>query len=323
MEKTETKLAFLTRVGDEFGGTLHAASAISRVEMLINDVERANKSFAGTPPEDVYGGWRPFPLDIISYYSVAYVTCLEWHVRSRLTDFFTYAPASITAKDLKKDASDKVMATLIGANASIPQFLAATPNYSNADAYLDTFGRIFKYLNIKPDPRLIAHNIAVPKVLNPASSLECLTGLYDGRNMLVHEINDGNIGHPLAHDPWTCEIAIAYGQFVHDIMRGIEAVITEKAPTKFPNKLLPDGGVIDIDDRLDEEIRELEGELTERIEAFGSALKVSRAAMIAEQEMLFQAHELHMRWIDLKAPARRALRRGRLQYLQALQAAFD
>ena len=185
MDKTETKLEFLTRVADEFHGTLNAASAIMRVEILIDDVERAAQSFRGTPPKDVYGGWRPFPLDIISYYAVAYVTCLEWHVRSRLTDLFSYAPGSITDEDLKKDANTKVSTQLIGSNASIPQFLAATRNYSNADAYLGTFGRIFKFLDIKPDPREIVHNIKPPTPIDGVSGVECLAGLYEDRNMLV------------------------------------------------------------------------------------------------------------------------------------------
>jgi len=317
MDKTEAKLEFLTRVAEEFYGTLNAASAIERMEILLDDVERAAEAFRTTPPRDVYRGWRIFPLDIVSYYSVAYATCLEWHARSRLTDLFTYAPGSITDKDLEKGTGNKVLAKLVSVNASIPQFLAATRNYSNADEYLDTFSRIFKFLNIKPDPREIVHSITSPAPLDSVPGGERLVALYECRNRLVHEINRSNIGHPVGHNPWSCEIAVAYGRFALTVIGEIEAVITDKAATDFPNKLLPDGHPVDLDALLDKEIAELETELTQHIAGFGPALEASRTAIAAELEMLQHAGELHLRWLDLKAPARRALRRGRLQYLKA------
>jgi hypothetical protein len=123
MDKTETKLEFLTRVAGEFDGTLNAAAAIERTRVLTDDAQRAAASFRGTPPEDVYGGWRRIALGIVSFYAVGFVTCLEWHVRSRLTDLFAYAPNSITDKDLEKGTGTKVLAKLIAADASIRQFL--------------------------------------------------------------------------------------------------------------------------------------------------------------------------------------------------------
>ena len=195
---------------------------------------------------------------------MGYVTCLEWHVRSRLTDLFTYAPNSITDKDLEKDTGAKVLVKLIAANASIPQFLAATRNFSSADAYLDTFGRIFKYLGLKPDPRQIVHNVPSPAPLDPMPSVEHLNALYEERNMMVHEINRAHIGHPVGHAPWTCEKAVAWGKFVLLIMQEIEGIITIQAPAAFPNKLLPDGSVVDVDDLLDHEIERLEAKYCAR-----------------------------------------------------------
>jgi hypothetical protein len=152
-DKIETNLEFLTRVAGEFDGTLNAAAAIERVQVLIGDAQRVAAAFAVTPPQDVYGGWRPIAVDIVSYYAVGLVTCLEWHVRSRLADLFAFAPKSITDKDLEKDGGPKVLAKLIGANASIPQYLAATRNYSTSEAYLGTFVRIFNDLGLQPDYR--------------------------------------------------------------------------------------------------------------------------------------------------------------------------
>ena len=214
-DKIETNLEFVSRVADEFDGTFNAASAIERVEVLINDAQRIAAAFRIAPPEDVYGGWRPITVDIVSYYAVGFVTCFEWHVRSRLTDLFAFAPESITDKDLAKDAGAPVLAKLIAANASLPQYLAATRNYSTSQAYLGTFVRIFNFLGLTPDPNEIVHNL-----LPFADPLDSMTGrqrldaLYDERNMLVHEINSANVGHPVGHNPWTCETAVNCGNFV-------------------------------------------------------------------------------------------------------------
>ena len=323
MDKIENKLEFLTRVADEFEGTLNAASAIQRVRGLIDDVERAAESFRRTPPKDIYGGWRPFALDIVSYYSVGYVTCLEWHVRSRLTDLFTYAPESITDKDLDKNVGAKVLVELIASKASIPQFVAATRNYSSAESYLNTFSRVFEFLNLNPSPRQLVHNLPSPTPLDAISGIDRLTALYEERNMLVHEINRSHVGHPVSHAPWTCEIAVAYGKFVQQLMEEIETIIRTQAPAAFPNKLLADGSFICVDDVLDKEIERLEAKYSARIPAFKATFELSREAREAEEGALFFADIHQPRWVDLKAPARRALRSGRLAYLRALEELFS
>lgn len=325
MDKIENKLEFLTRVADEFEGTLNAASAIERIQILIDDIERASESFQKAPPEDIYWGWRTFPLDIVSYYSVGFVTCLEWHVRSRITDLFTYAPESITDKDLEKDASSKVLVKLIAAKASIPQFLAATRNYSTVDAYLDNLSRVFKFLGIKPDPRQIVHKIPSPEPLNSIEPLDSISGiarlgaLYEARNMLVHEINRAHVGHPVSHAPWTCETAVAYGNFVLQVVQDIEEALTAQAPHAFPNKLLSDGSVVTVDDLLDEEIKRLENQYSAVIPGLRATFRTSEEARKAQERALDHPDLLHIRWIDLKAPARRALRSGHLAYLKALE----
>jgi hypothetical protein len=101
-------------------------------------------------------------------------------------------------------------------------------------------------------------------------------------------------------------------------MRGIEGAISDAAPPEFPNRVLPDGSPENVDDRLDLKIERLENEICAKLDNFASALQVSRSAMETEQEMIRQADIAYSRWVDLKAPVRRALRRGRLLYLKAL-----
>ncbi len=318
MDKTKANLEFVTRVGDEFHGTLNAFSALIRVEMLVDDAERAARAYAVSPPERPYAH-RKFELDIVSYYSVGLVTCLEWHARSRLADLFTYTAGSIVDDDLTKDCGTKVLRQLIAANASIPQYLAATRNYSTASAYLTVFTRLFNALNIRPDPKRILHDVDVPGTIPSTTALEAFEALYDYRNSLVHEITEEQVGHPIHHNVWSWETAIAYGRFILSFMKSLEAAITDTGPSDFPNRVMSDGAPENVDDRLDGEIARLEAEINAKLDNFAPALRASRAAMEAEQEMLNHANIFYSRWFDFKAPVRRALRRGRLLYLKALR----
>ncbi|HEY0144943.1 MAG TPA: hypothetical protein VGB93_02045, partial [Methylovirgula sp.] len=106
------------------------------------------------------------------------------------------------------------------------------------------------------------------------------------------------------------------------IMRSVEERITSSAPRDFPNRLGTDGRALDLDDELKKQILELEEQMSAQTEGFSAACIASQQAMEAENEMLFQAHELHLRWLDLRAAPRRALLVGRLKYLKSLQEAF-
>ena len=74
-----------------------------------------------------------------------------------------------------------------------------------------------------------------------------------------------------------------------------------------------------VDDLLDHEIEQLEAQVVAALPDFARTFAASRAAREAEAEMLHHQDLAHVRWLDLRAPARRALRRGRLQYLKHLR----
>ena len=322
MDPTESKLEFVLRVADEFQGTLNAASAIYRAESLTGDAVRMGEAYKKQPPESVYSKWRSFQTDLVSYYAVGFVTCLEWHARSRLVDLFTYMPDVLREDDLKKDLSAKNLSRLIGAKASIPQFVAATRNFSTAEAYTAVFARLFAALKIEPDARSIVSKIDVePAVF--ALRAGGLQDLFEFRNMLVHEINETHIGHPNFHEYWDFDVAIKVGNFVVSIMKALEQVLSLSAPRDFPNKLTTDGRAVDLDEELENQIREVEEVLSTKLEAFPAACTVSRQAIEAENDMLCNSHELHMRWLDLRAAPRRTLRVGRLKYLKTLAEALE
>lgn len=322
MDLTENKLEFVLRVANEFRGTLNAASAIYRAESLTDDAVRMGEAYKKQPPDRVYTKWRSFQTDLASYYAVGFVTCFEWHARSRLADLFTYMPNVLREDDLKKDWSPKSLSRLIGAKASIPQFVAATRNFSTADAYTAVFIRLFEALKISPDPRSIISKIDVEPTNFPLGA-GGLCDLFEFRNMLVHEINETHIGHPNFHEYWDFDVAIRVGNFVVSIMKALEQAISTAAPRDFPNKLTADGRAVDLDEELENQIRELEDLLSAKLEAFPAACTISRQALEAENEMLTLSHELHMRWLDLRAAPRRALRVGRLKYLQTLAEALE
>ncbi|WP_316206017.1 hypothetical protein [Bradyrhizobium sp. SZCCHNR3058] len=323
MEKLEAKLAFVRQMSDEFRTTLDASSAMYRLRMLIDDIQAIGKSFEVAPPENPYRNWRTFGVDIVSYYAVGFITCLEWHARARFADFLTFRPGGIKEDDLKKDVSAKVLGRLIAEKMSIPHFVAVTKNISTADSYLSTFVRIFEALDLKPNPNELVHVIPATAKSGAGSGIECLRYVFEYRNALVHEISSMQIGHPLFQDYLDCDDALALGRFVEAVIASIETTISASGPEDFPGKLKPDGTVTDVDSEIEKEISLLESELTQRIGGFSDALLHSRSAMEHEQEMIFRATELHKRWIDLKAPPRRALKRGRLSYLKSLLAALD
>src|SRR4051794_20949240 len=82
-------VAFATRYGSPTSDFLSASVALSRLEILIDDVTRLKSTL---DERDLASErWYPwFGYEVISYYAIGYVTCLEWHSRSRLVDLFTY-----------------------------------------------------------------------------------------------------------------------------------------------------------------------------------------------------------------------------------------
>lgn len=163
----------------------------------------------------------------------------------------------------------------------------------------------------------------MPSAILEGTALEAFKELYNYRNTLVHEITQEHVGHPIHHEVWSWEVAIAYGSFTLNFMKALEAAITHTGPSDFPNRVLVDGAPEDVDARLDCEIARLEAEIEAKLDNFEPALRASIAAMEAEQKMLDGANIFYSRWFDFKAPVRRALLRGRLLYLKALREAVD
>lgn len=310
-DNIQRRLEQLRSVSNEFNGTLNAAVALIRVEMVLDDARRMEQLLASEP--NLHTDHHSLPPFVVSYYSVALVTCLEWHARSRLCDLFVFKPDAVQDKDLEQGYSARTVAHLIRDNASIPQYFAATRNYSTPDAYLGAIDRVYKGLGLNNSTNGILAALSKQRGHDVRGELD---ELYEYRHDLVHQINRGHIDHPILRNDWACEQAVAHAVFVKELIEALETVIEAQAPHNFPNRSIhrPES----TDSLLRREIEQLEAELSVTVEGFREICATSAKAREAE-EALLQDVLPHLRWIDTKAAPRRALLKGRLAYLKALK----
>jgi hypothetical protein len=91
---------FAMRYGSPTGLYLNAWTALTRLDELIEDARTLKAHLDTVMPEEAR--WHPWVgAEVVSYYAVGFVTCLEWHARSRLVDLLTFRPALAKSDDLK------------------------------------------------------------------------------------------------------------------------------------------------------------------------------------------------------------------------------
>ncbi len=130
--------------------TLTASAALWRAEELAYDARALLELREAGERKDVRFGNRAGTYEIISYYAVGLVTCLEWHARSRLVDLMMFQPGSIETSDVKNIAS-LAISQMVSEGATIPHLLGAATRVSELTEYLDIFVRIFRNLDIRVD----------------------------------------------------------------------------------------------------------------------------------------------------------------------------
>jgi hypothetical protein len=89
--------------------TLNTATAISRAEDLISDAEALANFQTEAEAKELYFGNIKSTFEIINYFAVGLVTCLEWHARSRLVDIMLFKPSCIQTSDVKKIADNRTL----------------------------------------------------------------------------------------------------------------------------------------------------------------------------------------------------------------------
>ena len=159
--------------------TLDAYTALFRAQCLVQDIIDLGEFIAAAKSGGASKGRQLYWFEVISYYPVGLVTCLEWHVRARLIDLFSFKPECITTDDLKGQITDKILCQMAAQGVTIPQLLGAMTTVASSQKYLLCFERIFKELNIRVLPRAIINPLILP---GAASDGDALQYIFDYRN---------------------------------------------------------------------------------------------------------------------------------------------
>ncbi|MBO1908458.1 hypothetical protein J4G37_26660 [Microvirga sp. 3-52] len=324
-------VAFAQRYGDVTNEFFNAYSAIARLGTLLEDAEDLKKLFDKAYPEEKR--WHPwFGAEIISYYAVGFVTCLEWHARSRTTDLFTYKPSAIRSVDIQGRLGEKIVPQMVAQNATVAQLIGSAINIGNFKTYMSLLSRVLSELGIAENAYKWIKSPSVGTPVLGEESFEQLEELFVFRNTLVHEIGIQTLGHRNIREAWSPDKAISYGRLVLSLIMEIERALFEKGPSDFPNLVQPDGTPVSELKVLEKEIARLEAKLTKVHNDFSEsnsvtdsdtselmdALSKSSESTRAEDHYLAHAPLLHSRYIDLRTPLRTMVLRNRAKYLKTI-----
>ncbi|MCM2474793.1 hypothetical protein HGO38_15035 [Rhizobium sp. CG5] len=290
--------------------TFNAASAIYRLEALIDDAKEVSGLL--TPQQS----HKTF--EFVSYYQVGFVTCLEWHAKSRLYDLFVFDPKQISANDVKQGFSDAKLALMISEGLEIPHLIASGSSVSTYESYISTIDRVLTALGAKGEIKNLL-----------GTDAQVIEDLYVSRNTLVHEIGIQAIGHPNVRDFSTFKEVLEQGNIVLSLIRGVEAQITAFASEGFPNQLDSAGYPVDEVGTLMTKIRTMEAAISDAIaegncaegltiDRWTALLAKSNAGLIAELEFIATLDLAGWQYFDVRPSLKAHLLRQRLKYLENL-----
>lgn len=324
-------LSFASRYGDPSQDYLNAHMAIARLETLMDDLKTMTELLDREYPED--SRWYPWiGAEIISYYAVGFVTCLEWHARSRLVDLLTFQPEAMKVEDVKGTVSDKLIIQMAARKATVAQLVGASIRVGSTENYLSIFGRTFVTLGFPfsvVDWLTGQAKEATTCWIRP-EQIQDLARLFEFRHELVHEIGLSTMGHPNVRDFLSPADAARLGRLVTSVVFGVEAAFTRFAPSLFPNLVTEEGWPVSRIDRLKEELERLDHEVGTLIAAedWGHTTTredwtKTRAAfqtyMDLEEAFIDTGGMLHWRYFDARTPLRTALVRYRIDFLAELR----
>ncbi|MGO4569058.1 hypothetical protein AB4Z52_29425 [Rhizobium sp. 2YAF20] len=267
----------------------------------------------------------PSFFEFTAYYKVGFVTCLEWHAKSRLYDMFCYDPKTIKNDDLKQAISNEKLVSMVSEGLTIPHLLAGSNSISSRDSYIAAISRVFSTIG--------AQDGTLSQILDDkkddAALGQVLEELYLGRNDLVHEIGIQTIGHPNVRDFDSFEAALSGGERLLGMMRTIEDVVTKVAPSNFPNKLGEDGFPVSEEEVLAALISSMEGKIDEAIasDTAGGELTLDdwrreianrRSSLSAELAFIDSLGFAGGRYYDVRPFLKSTVLRQRSQYLALL-----
>jgi hypothetical protein len=332
-DRPHPHIEFATQHGSQAYSMFTASAAISRCESLLADLDAMEEAKQALEAAGGTFGFGWFSFEIVSYYAVGFVTCLEWHARSRLVDLFSFKPSAAKGDDLAQ-INSKLLAQMIAEKVTVPLLLGAIMNVSDFERYCSIFKRLFDELNIDDHPKRLtsrldkqAQDVGIIAPMHESLD-EAITGLFVYRNHLVHEIDARIIGPWTLRDSLDIGFARQYGQVAQLIMVEIEKVISAKAPKTFPNLLDAQSNPIDKSEMLKEQIEALEADLTLKLAEAGNdetfarwaAAQNAYGAWKASEEELIDScdHLAPMRYFNRRYEVKLLILEQRLAYLQSL-----
>jgi hypothetical protein len=315
--------------------TLNASSALWRAEALVLDAEEMLEIKNAAEDKDIHFGSR---REIISYFAVGFVTCLEWHARSRLVDLMLYKPSCITDDDLKGIAK-VALSQMLAERVTVPHLIGAATSVSSIKEYITLFTRLFEVLDIKVHVeralRSVQADVDLYRVDEDNSLYNVIEELFEYRNQLVHEIGFAVRAHFSLRDMWSLDRAVAYGKAIISAIKLLEGHITKYAPQDFPNRLTEQGEAEDKYEKLEKAIAALEAELSNRFREefqeeddptnpWEAALAMSRQSLRLEIDFLEKAQFLRpLRHLDMRRSVQIDYLKNRLAYLTILKSELD
>jgi hypothetical protein len=314
--------------------TLNVSSALWRAEALVLDAEEMLEVKKAAEDKDITFGSRLSTYEIISYFAVGFVTCLEWHARSRLIDLMLYKPSCITTSDLEGIAR-VALSQMLAERVTVPHLLAAATSVSRVKEYVAVFVRMFEVLDIKVhverELRSVQVDIDPYREEGDKSVYSVVEQLFEYRNQLVHEIDLSVIGHFSLRDMWNLDRAVAYGNAIISAIKLLEGHNTKYAPQDFPNRLTAEGDAEDEYEKLEKTIATIEAELSSTFQneddltkPWEDALATSRQSLRLEIDFPAKAEFLRpVRHLDMRRSVQIDCLKNRLAYLTILKSELD
>lgn len=212
-----------------------------------------------------------YGLEVVSYYLVGFVTCLEWHVRTRLADLYTYQPDAIDKDALQGKVSAETLSQMIREDVSIAHLLSASTTVSSVRDYFAGLQQVLDALGItRTASKIVPARPPMPTLfgppIEPPTAYQVLEELFTARHGLVHEIGLGGGASPLESNNWDVRRIRQTGSVVLELIRSFEALLTAEAPRDFPNLLDDRGRPVDQLARLRRDVATATERIQTRIE---------------------------------------------------------
>lgn len=268
-----------------------------------------------------------YKLEIVSYYAVCCVTCLEWHARSRLKDMFTYKPELIDLKDMQINVGSGTLSQMVQKRLTIPDYIAAGVSVSSIDKYVSIFQRILDGIGSRRKSMLVLNenSFDVP-------NYDILNDVFQFRNGIVHEIDYTIIGSYSQRSNIGIDEAIKILSLTRRVIQNYEHEISNCTDDLFPNKLDEKFNLTNRKSAIEKEILRISYEISEQLnnnDDFDEAYEDWRALMRAFLGF-YQANEKFVdglrlpgwRYMDPRYPLRARVRVAVLEYLKLLRENF-